>query len=362
MTSPVPNPGIMKISAYVAGEGKVEGVAQVRKLSANENPLGPSPKAIEAYGKLGAELHRYPEGASSDLRGALAKHYGLDVNRIVCSAGSDELITLLCSAYIGPGDEVVFNRYGFAMYPIATLARGGVPVMADEDNYTASVDALIAKVTSKTKIVFLANPNNPTGTYLPYSEIQRLRAGLPASVLLVLDAAYSEYVTRNDYDAGAQLVEAHDNVVMLRTFSKIYALAGLRVGWGYFPPEIVAVLERIRSPFNVSLAAQHVAVAALNDVAWVDKSRAHNDAWLPRVKAAVEELGLTTVPSVGNFLLIRFPAAPKDAKAAEQFMKGKGMILRPVGGYGLPEFLRLTIGTEDDNLAFIAALKEFMGK
>lgn len=362
MTAPVPQPGVLNITPYKGGESAVEGVTEVRKLSSNESPLGPSPKAMQVYETLAKNLHRYPDGAVDGLRKALAKHYGLEADRIICSNGSDELIGLLCGAYVGPGDEVLFNRHGFAMYPISTLARGATPVMAEENDYTVSVDTLLAAVSPRTKLVFLANPNNPTGTYLPASEVKRLRAGLPAHVLLVIDAAYAEYVTRNDYDAGAEMVRHADNVIMLRTFSKIYGLAGLRVGWAYAPAEVVDVLNRVRGPFNVNLVAQAVAVAALADVAWTDKARAHNDLWLPRMTAELKKLGLDCVPSVGNFLLIRFPAAPKHAAAADKFLQSKGLILRGVAGYGLGDFLRLTIGTEAENLAVLAALKEFLGK
>jgi histidinol-phosphate aminotransferase len=357
---PEPQPGILSITPYKGGESAVEGVATVRKLSSNESPIGPSPKAMEVYRALAADLHRYPDGAAAKLRHALAAMHGLDADRIVCSNGSDEMISLLCAAYVGPGDEVLYNQYGFAMYPLATLARGGTPVTAEETDYTISVDALLKKAGPKTKICFIANPNNPTGTYIPVEEVRRLRAGLPAHTILVLDGAYAEYVSRNDFSSGAELVERHDNVVMLRTFSKIYGLAGLRVGWTYMPPAMVDIINRVRGPFNVNAIAQAAAVAALQDTAWTTKARTLNDVWLPQVKAGLEALGLQVVPSVGNFLLIRFPAAPKDAAAADRFLRSKGLIVRPVASYGLPQFLRFTIGTEDDNKAFLAAVKEFL--
>jgi histidinol-phosphate aminotransferase len=360
VTLPQPQPGIMSISPYKGGESAVEGVADVRKLSSNESALGPSPKAMDVYRALAPDLHRYPDGGANALRHALAAQHGLDADRIVCTNGSDEMISLLCAAYVGPGDEVLFNKYGFAMYPIATLARGGTPVMADETEYTISVDALLKKVTAKTRICFIANPNNPTGTYIPVEDVRRLRAGLPDNVLLVLDGAYAEFVSRNDYSSGAEMVERHDNVVMLRTFSKIYGLAGLRVGWSYMPAGIVDVINRLRGPFNVNAIAQAAAVAALQDGAWTAKARAHNDLWLPRISDGLTKLGLSVVPSVGNFILFKLPAEPKDAVAADRFLRSRGLILRAVASYGLPEFLRYTIGTEAENTRFLAAMAEFM--
>ncbi len=362
MSLPPPQPGILSITPYKGGESALEGVATVRKLSSNESPLGPSPQAIEAYRALAADLHRYPDGAAAKLRHALAAQHGLDADRIVCTNGSDEMISLLCAAYVGPGDEVLYNQYGFAMYPLATLARGGTPVTAEETDYTISVDALLRKAGPKTRICFIANPNNPTGTYIPVEEVRRLRAGLPENVILVLDGAYAEYVSRNDYSSGAEMVERHDNVVMMRTFSKIYGLAGLRVGWSYMPAPMVDVINRVRGPFNVNAIAQAAAVAALEDTAWTAKARSHNELWLPQVKAGLEALGLPVVPSVGNFLLIRFPAAPKDAAAADAFLRSRGLIVRAVASYGLPQFLRFTIGTEEDNRLFLATVKEFLAR
>jgi histidinol-phosphate aminotransferase len=360
VTAPQPQPGILGITPYKGGEGAVPGVADVRKLSSNESPLGPSPKAAAAYASLAKELHRYPDGASDALRQAIAKHHGLDPERIVCGNGSDELIGLITAAFAGPGDEVVYSQHGFLMYPIAAMAHGAKPVVAPEKNLTADVDALIAAVTPKTKIVFLANPNNPTGTYLPAAEVKRLRAGLPPHVLLVIDAAYAEYVTRNDYSAGVDLVDAGDNTVMTRTFSKIYGLAALRIGWMYAPTNIVDIINRTRGPFNVNAAAQVTAVAALADVAHIDAARTHNDIWLPKLTEGIRALGLEVAPSVGNFLLIRFGKAPKDAAAADAFLRGRGLVLRGMAAYGLADCLRLTIGTEEENVRFLAALKDFV--
>lgn len=360
MTALTPQPGIMGITPYKGGESTVPGVAEVHKLSSNESPLGPSPKAIAAYKALAGELHRYPDGAGAELRRALGRQYGLDPERIVCSNGSDEMIGLLMAAYAGVGDEIVYSQHGFLMYPIAAKVHGVTAIAAPEKNLTTDVDALLAAVTPRTKIVFLANPNNPTGTYTPAAEVKRLRDRLPAGVLLVIDAAYAEYVTRNDYSAGVELVDAGENTVMTRTFSKIHGLAALRVGWTYAPASVADVLNRVRGPFNVNAPAQAAAVAALQDGAHVDAARAHNDRWLPRLTEEIRALGLEVPPSVGNFILIRFGKAPKDADAANAFLTRRGLILRGVVPYGLGDCLRMTIGTDEENLKVLAALKDFV--
>lgn len=357
-TFPTPRPGILDIAPYVGGESKIPGVDRPIRLASNESPLGPSRKAVEAYSALAPEIHRYPDGGSTELRRALARHYGIDAERIVCGAGSDELITLLTRAYAGPGDEVLYSRHGFLMYPIAAKSAGATPVSAPETNLTADVDALLAKVNERTRIVFLANPNNPTGTYLSRDAVKRLHAGLPAHVLLVIDAAYAEYVVRNDYEPGMELVEAHKNVVMCRTFSKIYALGGMRIGWAYCSAEIADVLNRVRNPFNVNAAAQAAALAALEDVAATDRAREHNDIWRPWLARELEKLGLEVNPSVGNFLLVRFP----DADAAWSHLQKNGIIIRKMGAYGLPDRLRITVGTESENRAVVAALTGFLGR
>jgi histidinol-phosphate aminotransferase len=360
VTAPKPQPGILDIAPYKGGEAAVPGVTRVHKLSSNETPMGPSPKAMAVFQKLATELHRYPDGGVETLREALAAQYGIPVDNIVCSNGSDEMISLICAAYVGPGDEVVYSQYGFMMYPIATMARGATPVVAPEKNFTADVDALLAAVTPKTKVVFLTNPNNPTGTYISAAELRRLREGLPAGVLLVVDAAYAEYVSRNDYSNGMELVAERDDTMVLRTFSKIYGLAALRLGWAYAPANVVAVLNRVRGPFNVNAAAQAAGAAALGDTEWLDKSRAHNDAELTRVRAALEKLGITVVPSVANFLLMRFPGGADQVKGADAALRKKGLILRGMGGYGLPDCLRLSIGTVEEDDMVIAVLTAFM--
>jgi histidinol-phosphate aminotransferase len=362
-TQPAPQPGILQISAYVPGESSLAGNLKPIKLSSNETPLGPSPAAIAAYKAAAESLALYPDGGAGDLRRAIASHFGLDPDRIVCGSGSDELINLLAHAYIGPGDEAIFSEHGFLMYKIATLSSGGKPVSVPEQNYRANVDAMLAAVTPRTRLVFLANPNNPTGTYLRHDEIRRLQQGLPARVLLLLDAAYSEYVRRNDYEAGLELVATTSNTVMTRTFSKIYGLAALRLGWAYCPAAIADVLNRVRGPFNVTGPALAAGAAAIADRAHVERAVAHNEKWLPWVATEVEGLGLRVTPSVGNFLLIHFPAEPaRNAAAADEFLKLRGIILRRVAAYGLPGALRMTIGTEDDNRRVVAALAQFMGR
>ncbi|MDR3438562.1 histidinol-phosphate transaminase [Telmatospirillum sp.] len=362
MTSPAPRPGILDISPYVGGRSTLSGMDRVIKLSSNEGALGPSPKAMAAYRAIAPEMHRYPDGHAGALRETLASLHGLHAEQIVCGAGSDELLQLLVRGYAGLGDEVVYSRYGFLVYPIAAMASGATPVVAEEADLTASVDNLLSVVTPRTRILFLANPNNPTGTYLPISEIKRLRDGLPEHVLLVLDAAYAEFVDRNDYSSGAELVDAYDNVVMTRTFSKIYAMGGLRLGWGYCPPAVAAVLNRVRGPFNVSSPALAAGQAAVEDKAYVELVRRHNSYWRDWFTEAVGRLGLTVVPSVGNFVLVRFPKEPgRNSAAADAFLRSKGIIVRPVASYGLDEYLRVTIGRDDEMQAVVQALMEFQG-
>ncbi|MCC7276032.1 MAG: histidinol-phosphate transaminase [Alphaproteobacteria bacterium] len=356
-----PKPGILDIAPYIGGEHSVPGVNRVFRLASNENTAGPSPKARAAYIATAGEIHRYPDGSSERLRTAIGKAHGLDPARIVCGAGSDELIQLLTKAYAGVGDEVLYSQYGFLLYPIAAKSVGATPVAAPEAGLRTDVDAVLARVTERTRIVFIANPNNPTGSYLPQDEMRRLHAGLPRDVLLVLDAAYAEYVEEADYDCGVELVDAADNVVMSRTFSKIYALAGLRLGWLYGSPGIVDVIHRIRGPFNVGLAAQEAGVAAIADEAFVTASRAAATRWRGWLTDALRALGLTVHPSVANFVLVRFPAEPgRDAAAALAFLKTRGILVRGVGGYGLPDCVRVTVGGEEECRVVAAALGDFV--
>src|SRR5215208_1155490 len=350
----------MKIEAYVPGRSAVAGVSKIYKLSSNETPLGPSPRAVEAI-RSADRFELYPDGSARTLREAIAAKYGLDPNRIVCGTGSDELLSLVTHAYVGPGDEGVFTAHGFLVYRIAILAAGGTPVVAQERHHRADVDTILAKVTPRTKIVFLANPNNPTGTYLPFNEVKRLHAGLPPHVLLVLDAAYAEYVRRNDYEAGLELVLSADNVVMTRTFSKIYGLANLRLGWMVGPAHVIDAVNRIRGPFNVNGPAMVAGIAAIQDDAHVADALAHNERWLEWLSREIGGLGLKVTPSVGNFLLLHFPAEPgRTAKEADAFLSARGLILRRVDAYGLPDALRLTVGTEEANRLVVEALRDFV--
>jgi histidinol-phosphate aminotransferase len=361
MNGMTPRPGILDIAPYVPGNPLAGGPAKYVNLASNESALGPSPRAREAYQAAIAELHYYPDGGSTRLRRAIGAVHGLDPDRIVCGAGSDELLTLLARGYAGPGDEILMSEHGFAMYPITTRSVGAVPVAVPDKDLTTNVDGFLARVTPRTRLVFIANPNNPTGTYISAEALKRLRAGLPDGVLLVIDSAYSEYVVRNDYTAGVELVDAGQSTVMTRTFSKIYGLAALRVGWAYCPPAIADVLNRLRSPFNVGTAGQEAGIAAIEDVASVDRARSHNDVWRPWFEAEVRKLGLKPFPSVANFSLVEFPADEKrGAKAAHAFMQARGILLRPVGVYGLPRCLRITIGTEAEMRTLVAALGEFL--
>jgi histidinol-phosphate aminotransferase len=358
---PQPKPGVMEISAYVPGSETAEGVAKVYKLSSNETPLGPSPKAIEAMQAVTNHLELYPDGAAHALRDAIAEIHGLNPANILCSNGSDELLGLLAHVYLSAGDEAVFTEHGFLVYRIQTLANGATPVVVKEKNARADVDAILAAVTERTKIVFLANPNNPTGTYLPVDEVRRLQAGLPPHVLLVIDAAYAEYVHRNDYEAGVELVSSCQNVVMTRTFSKIYGLAALRIGWMYGPAHVVDAINRVRGPFNVNAMAIAAGAAAIRDREHLAKAVAFNDEWLNWLTKEFERIGLRVTPSVGNFLLIHFPDAKgKGAAEADEFLVSRGFVLRRVTAYGFPNALRMSVGTEEANRGVVAALTEFM--
>jgi histidinol-phosphate aminotransferase len=362
MQHPQPRPGVLAIDPYVPGKSTAAGVNRVFKLSSNETPLGPSPHAIAAYRTVADHLANYPDGAATALREAIGDVFGLDPDRIVCGAGSDDLLNLLADAYLRDGDEAIHTTHGFLVYPIATLGSGAKPIVAAEKNYTADVDAILAALSERTKIVFLANPNNPTGTYIAFDEIKRLHRALPPHVLLVLDAAYAEYVRRNDYESGIELVATSDNVVMCRTFSKIYGLAALRLGWLYGPAYVVDAVNRIRGPFNVNAAAMAAGVAAIQDSAHLEAARAHNEKWLAWLSEEIRKLGLEVTPSVANFVLIHFPQTQdRTAAEADVFLSRRGLILRRVAAYHLPHALRLTVGTEEANRLVVEALAAFVG-
>ena len=360
---PQPRPGVLDIAPYIPGKSSAPGVAKVFKLSSNETPLGASEATIAAYKAVAEHLEDYPDGSATALREAIGDVFGLDPDRIVCGAGSDDLLNLIARAFLADGDEAIHTTHGFLVYPIATLGTGAKPVVAPETNFTADVDAILARVSPRTKVVFLANPNNPTGTYIPFDEVKRLHKGLPADVLLVLDAAYAEYVQRNDYESGIELVATSENVVMCRTFSKIYGLAALRLGWMYGPAPVIDAINRIRGPFNVNAPAIAAGIAAIRDTAHVEKSRAHNTRWLAWLTEEIGKLGLPVTPSVANFVLIHFPETKgKTAKDADAFLTKRGLILRQVGAYKLPNALRMSVGTEEANRLVVKALAEFLGK
>ncbi|MER8479395.1 histidinol-phosphate transaminase [Mesorhizobium sp. M1163] len=360
-TRPTPRAGIMDIEAYVPGKSAApEGVVKVHKLSANENPLGPSPKAIEAARAVADKLAVYPDGSARRLREAIADVHGLNPANIVCSNGSDEILGLLAQTYLAPGDEAIITEHGFMVYKIYIQSAGAVPVTVKETDERADIDAILAAVTPRTRIIFLANPNNPTGTYVPFQEVRRLHAGLPRNVLLVLDAAYAEYVRRNDYEAGVELVGSAENVVMTRTFSKL-GLGGARIGWIYAPMHVIDAINRVRGPFNVNATAIEAGIAAIRDRAHIERSVAHNETWLAWLSEQLTGLGLRVTPSVGNFILIHFPEDKKhSAAAADDYLSARGYILRRVSGYGFPNALRMSIGTEEANRGVVAALATFL--
>jgi histidinol-phosphate aminotransferase len=359
-SGPQPRPGVLQIAPYVPGDDR-SGAARVHKLSSNETPLGPSPRAVEAYRTNADKLHVYPDGSARVLREAIGAAYGLNPERIVCGNGSDELLTLLAQTYLSPGDEAIITTHGFLVYKIAILASGGTPVVAPEYDETADVDAILDRVTPKTRIVYLANPNNPTGTYVPFEEVKRLHGGLPGNVLLVLDAAYAEYVRRNDYSSGIELAAEAENVVMTRTFSKIYGLANLRIGWAYGPAAIIDALNRTRGPFNVNGPAQAAGAAAVQDRAHLERAVAHNTEWLEWLMHEITTLGLHVTPSAGNFLLIHFPETPGCTAAdADAHLRERGLVLRRVSGYGFPNALRMSVGSEEANRGVHAALQSLL--
>jgi histidinol-phosphate aminotransferase len=356
---PRPRPEILDIHPYVPGSSKIVGVDRVIKLSSNEGAFGPPPGVTSALAALQGSWHRYPDGSAAGLRAAIAAKFDLDAERIVCGAGSDDLIFLLCHIYGGPGTELIMTEHGFSIYPVAGRLAGCRIVKTPERDLTTDVDAILAAVTPATRLVFIANPNNPTGSFIPESETVRLRAGLPPEVLLVLDAAYAEYVERPDYDPGTHLVEAGQNTVMTRTFSKMFGLGGIRLGWAYAPEAVVENLNRVRSPFNVSLGAHDAGVAALAEPGWVERGRAHNNAERARLTKTLHDAGIRVHPSEANFILADFGTAAR-ANAADAHLRTRGLIVRKVGGYGLPHCLRITVGLEEECDLLSAALREFM--
>ncbi|MBS0412013.1 MAG: histidinol-phosphate transaminase [Proteobacteria bacterium] len=359
--SPQPKPGILEIQPYVPGKAGAEGVAEPVKLSANENILGCSEAARAAFAQAAGQLNLYPDGRGTVLRQAVAARYGLEPERLVLGCGTDEIFALINEVYIAPGDNIVQGEFGFGAYAIGARGNGGEVKLAAEPNYRIDVDELLKQVDERTRIVFIANPGNPTGTFVPKDEIARLHADLPPSVLLVLDGAYAEFASDPAFADGLDLARGAANVVVTHTFSKIHGLAALRVGWAYAPAAVADAIDRVRLPFNTSIPAQLAAVAALADEDFQARSLAHVEQWRPWLTQQLGGLGLEVVPSAANFVLAGFPARPgKTAAEAEAFLASRGLIVRGVAGYGLPGHLRITIGLEAHNRALVDALADFL--
>ena len=356
MTSIKAQPGIMDIELYQSGAAHIEGVDNVIKLSSNENPLGPSPKAIEAYQRAANNLHRYPSSDQIGLRSAIGEVLSLDADRIICGAGSDEIIAFLCQAFAGPGDEVIHTEHGFAMYRISALSAGATPIEVRENERVTDVDTILEACTPETKLVFIANPNNPTGTMIGEAEIARLADALPSQAILVLDGAYAEFV--EGYDGGAALVDQRENVFMTRTFSKLYGLGSLRVGWGYGPAALVNVLNRIRGPFNLSQSALDAAEAAMRDLEYTNYCRHENEKWRTWLANGLSEIGVPSDVSQANFILARF-ANQAEAENCDTYLQSQGLVVRRVAGYKLPNALRITVGDESACRLVLSAVQNF---
>lgn len=357
--APSPRKGMLDIPVYMRGLAKLEGIDRIMKLSSNENPLGSSPLAVKAVAEAAQEMHRYPEADNRNLREAIADYFSLNPDLIYCGGGSDQILSLLVQAFADAGDEMVYSENGYMKFKTYALTAGVIPVAAPDDDFCASVDNILAKITDKTRLVMLANPDNPTGSYLPRSEILRLHAGIPEDVLLVLDEAYAEYVNAEDYDVCTDLVENHENVVVSRTFSKIFGLAAARLGWLYGPDSVVDVLSRIELSFPITGSTLAAGLAALEDKAFVEKSYKHNTYWLNWLTEQLAPLDLQIYPSQTNSLLLKFNDSEKSAEAANQYLLGKGIIGRMFGTPALSNCLRISIGLEDEMQALVAALTEF---
>lgn len=361
---PMPKPGIMDIHAYVPGKAQADGVENPIKLSANENILGSSPMARAAFVGAADEMQVYPDSRTSILRDAIATRFRLEPERLIFGCGSDEVFALLNQAFLEPGDNIVQGEFAFAAFAIGAHACQAQVKVAKEPNYRIDVDEMLKVVDERTRIMFLANPGNPTGTWIPFSEVLRLHAALPPSVVLVLDGAYSEFATDPAFQDGLDFARGTDNVVVTHTFSKLHGLAALRVGWGYAPADIVAAVDRIRLPFNTSIAGQRAAVAALADEDFQARSIAHVDQWRSWLSQQLGGLGLEVVgPSATNFVLVGFPTAPgRTAADADAYLSARGLLTRRVLNYGLPDHLRITIGLEEHNRAVVEALSAFMAR
>jgi len=360
-SAPRPKPGILDIAPYVGGTGALSGVAEPMKLSSNENPLGAGPKAREAFASVLDKIHIYPDGHAGKLRTAVADLHGIEEDRLVFGNGSDEVFALLNQTYLSAGDNIVTGEYAFLAYRISALGCEAEVKLALEPGYKAEVEDLLAQVDERTKIVYLSNPSNPTGSWHSGEEIRRLHAALPAHIILVIDEAYAEYVVEPEWESAIDLARTAENIVVTRTFSKLHGLGGLRIGYGYMPKAMAEAMDRIRLPFNVSVPGIAAAIAALGDE---DHQKASRDLvleWRPRLTQAIKGFGYQVLPSVGNFILVMFKD-PAEANAASEYLNQKGIIVRGVGGYGLPQGLRITIGTPDQNRAVADALSEFAAR
>lgn len=359
MTPPAPKPGILDIAPYVGGKSTLVGVAEPMKLSSNENALGAGPLARAAYEAACKSIHLYPDGRAGKLRTAVAGHHGIEPDRLIFGNGSDEVFALLNQTYLTAGDNIVTGEYGFLAYRISALGCEAQVKLAPEPGYKAEVDALLAQVDDRTRIVYVSNPSNPTGSYNAAEEIRRLHEALPARVILVIDEAYAEFVVEPDWETAMPMAREASNIVVTRTFSKIHGLGGLRVGFGYAPLAVVEAVDRIRLPFNVSVPGLDAATAAIGDEAHQKASRELVQTWRPRLTQAIRGFGFEVLPSAGNFILVLFPDPKRTAAAANDLLNAKGIIVRAVGGYGISNGLRITVGTEDQNRAVIDALSEF---
>ena len=343
------------------GLSKVEGHERVIKLSSNENPFGPSPLAVAAALAELDTMHLYPEAGQTALRKAIGQRFALDPGCLFCGAGSDQILAMLVQAYTEPGDEVVFSVNGFAKFKLYAMSVGAVPVAVADRDFVADVDAILAAVTDRTRLVALANPDNPTSTCIDGGELRRLHNGLPDNVLLVIDAAYADYVGSANYEPGGGLVSHAENVVMSRTFSKIFALAAMRIGWVHAPAHVIDVLKRLEPSFPLTAMAMAAAIAALDDVEHTTRSQQHNDVWRARFRTNLRELGLHVYPSQTNFVMVRFSdEAGRGAEAADAHLLSRGIIARRFLAPAFEDCLRITIGMADDMTTTTDALTEFL--
>ncbi|HWI85724.1 MAG TPA: histidinol-phosphate transaminase [Sphingomonas sp.] len=360
MNALTPKPWIDAIAPYVPGRSTTDDGRKVHKLSSNENPLGTSPQARAAFVAEAATLDRYPDAGAARLRGAIAAKFGLEVDRVIHGTGSDELLHLAAGAFAGQGDEVLYVRYGFSVYPIAARRVGAEPIEADDKDYATDVDALLARVNPRTRVVFIANPNNPTGTYTSRAELKRIHDALPKDCLLVVDQAYSEYLEPEDDDGALEMARTEPNVLVTRTFSKIHGLAAERIGWAYGPARVISAMHKIRAPFNVSTAGQAAAVAAIDADDFVRASHDHNLRWRSWFEGQIASLGnagLRAVPSKANFILVLFQGR-LTAEMAYKGLMDRGYIVRWLPNQGLAHGLRITIGTEEEICGVAGALRE----